>query len=110
MSVQLNELTSETFEQALRAKLPLAVDFYADWCVPCKTADSLIEKMAEEYKGRMSFARLNVDANREITDRYDLMSIPALLIFSKGQVVKKFLGLRKIKACRRAINRILTSP
>ena len=107
--MHLNELTTETFEQALRSKTPLAVDFYADWCVPCKAADSIIEKLAEDYQGRLSFARLNVDANRAITDRYELMSIPAFLIFSKGEVVKRFVGLRKIKRCRRGINRLLTS-
>ena len=107
--MHLNELTTETFEQALRSKTPLAVDFYADWCVPCKAADSIIEKLAEDFQGRLSFARLNVDANRAITDRYELMSIPAFLIFSKGEVVKRFVGLRKIKGCRRGINRLLTS-
>lgn len=107
--MQLNELTSETFEQALRSKMPLGVDFYADWCVPCKAADSIIEKLAEDYQGKLSFGRLNVDANREISDRYDLMSIPAFLIFSKGEVVKRFVGLKKIKGSRRALNRLLTS-
>ena len=89
--------------------MPLAVDFYADWCVPCKAADSIIEKLAEEYRGKLTFARLNVDANREITDNYEVMSIPALLIFSKGKVVKRFVGARKIKGCKREINQILTS-
>jgi thioredoxin 1 len=87
----------------------VAVDFYADWCVPCKAADSIIEKLAEVYQGRLNFARLNVDANHDITDRYELLSIPALLIFSNGQVVKRFVGLRKIKGCRRVISRMLTS-
>jgi thioredoxin 1 len=109
VSGQLTELTSETFKQALASKLPLAVDFYADWCVPCKAADSVIEKLAEEYRGRLAFGRLNVDANFEITNTYEVMSIPALLIFSKGQVVKRFMGARKIKGCRRAISRMLSS-
>jgi thioredoxin 1 len=109
MSVQLTELTSETFKTALTSKTPLAVDFYADWCVPCKPADSIIEKLAEVYQGKLTFARLNVDSNHEITDRYEIMSIPTLLIFSEGQVVKRFVGLRKIKGCRRVISRMLTS-
>jgi len=109
MGGQLIELTSETFKLALESKRPLAVDFYADWCVPCKAADSIIEKLAEEYQDRLTFGRLNVDANREIPDSYELMSIPALLIFSKGQVVKRFVGARKIKGCRRSIKRMLPS-
>jgi thioredoxin 1 len=108
MGAQLIELSSETFEQALTSRVPVAVDFYADWCVPCKAADSIIEKLSEEYRGRLTFARLNVDANHEITDAYEVMSIPALLIFSKGQVVKRFVGARKIKGCRREISRMLS--
>jgi len=109
LSRQLVELNAETFKHALGSKLPLGVDFYADWCVPCKAADSIIEKLADEYDGKLTFARVNVDANHEITDTYELMSIPALLIFSKSQVVKRFVGVKKIKGCKRAINRLLKS-
>ena len=106
---ELVELSSETFKHALNSKLPVAVDFYADWCVPCGATDSIIEKLAEEYRGKLTFGRLNVDANHEITDNYEVMSIPALLIFSKGKVVKRFVGARKIKGCKREISQILTS-
>jgi len=106
---QLAELNTETFKHALTSKIPLGVDFYADWCVPCKAADDIIEKLAEEYHGKMTFARVNVDMNHEIPDRYELMSIPALLIFSKGELVKRFVGVKKIKGSKRAINRLLTS-
>jgi len=107
--MQLSELASESFGEALKSKKPLAVDFYADWCVPCKAADEIIEKLAEVYQGKLSFVRVNVDENRNIADRYELISIPALLIFSKGQVVRQFVGLRKIKGCRRVITRLLAS-
>jgi thioredoxin 1 len=109
MSGRLVELNSETFKQALASRVPVAVDFYADWCVPCVATDSLIEKMAEEYEGRLTFARLNVDENHEITENYEIMSIPALLIFSKGKAAKRFVGARKIKGCRREINQLLSS-
>jgi thioredoxin 1 len=109
MSGRLVELNSETFKQVLTSNLPVAVDFYADWCIPCVATDSMIEKLAEEYQGRLTFARLNVDENHQITDNYEIMSIPALLIFSKGKTVKRFVGARKIKGCKRAINRLLDS-
>jgi len=108
MCGRLVELNSETFKQMLTSRIPVAVDFYADWCVPCVATDSLIEKMAEEYQGRLTFTRLNVDENREITENYEIMSIPALLIFSNGKAVKRFLGARKIKGCRREINHLLS--
>ena len=109
MSGRLVELNSETFKQALTYRIPMAVDFYADWCIPCVATDSIIEKLAEEYRGKLTFARLNVDENREITENYEVMSIPALLIFSKGKAVKRFVGARKIKGCRREINHLLSS-
>ena len=108
MGERLVELKSVTFKQMLSSKIPLAVDFYADWCVPCIAVDQLIERLAEEYRGKMTFARLNVDENHDITDRYQVMSIPTLLIFSNGKAIKSFVGARKIKGCRREINQLLT--
>ena len=108
MGDRLIELKSVTLEQRLRSKLPLAVDFYADWCVPCVVVDQLIERLAEEYRGKMNFGRINVDENQDITDRYQVMSIPTLLIFSNGKAIKRFVGARKIKKCRREINELLT--
>jgi len=108
MGERLIELKSVTLEQRLRSKIPLAVDFYADWCVPCVAVDQLIERLAEEYRGKMNFGRINVDENQDITDRYQVMSIPTLLIFSNGKAIKRFVGARKIKGCRREINQLLT--
>jgi thioredoxin 1 len=109
MTGRLIELTGATFKQAVNARMPLAVDFYADWCVPCGAVDMIIEKLAEEYRGKITFGRLNVDENQEITDTYHVMSIPALLIFADGKVVKRFVGVRKIKGCRREVNHFLIS-
>jgi len=109
MDERLIELNSASFNEALNSKKPLAVNFHADWCVPCRAVDSIISKLAEEYRGRLIFAGVNVDENQEITDRYHVMSIPALLVFSKGKVIKRYVGARKIKGCRRDIDRTLVS-
>jgi thioredoxin 1 len=109
MTGRLVELNGVTFTQALDARIPLAVDFYADWCVPCEAADTIIEKLAEEYHGKIAFARLNIDENHEVTDSYQVMSIPALLIFAEGKVIKRFVGVRKIRGCRREISHVLVS-
>ena len=109
MSERLVELNSATFKQALSSKIPVAVDFYADWCVPCGAVDPIIDRLAGEYRGKMTFARLNVDENQEVTDHYQVTSIPTLLIFSKGKTIKRFIGARKIKGCKREINEVLTS-
>lgn len=103
--VQLNSLS---FKHALNSKLLVAVDFYADWCVPCKALDPIIDRLAEEYRGKMTFARINVDENQQIADRYQVVSIPTLLIFSKGKVIERLVGARKIKGCKREIKRLLT--
>ena len=105
---QLIQLNSGNFERKLRSKIPLAVDFYADWCAPCKDIDPIIDELASEYRGKITFARLNVDENQEIADRYEVFSLPTLLIFSKGKAVKKFVGAGSIKGCKREIKQLLT--
>jgi thioredoxin 1 len=105
---QLIQLNSGNFERKLRSKIPLAVDFYADWCAPCKDVDPIIDKLASEYRGKITFARLNVDENQEIADRFEVLSLPTLLIFSKGKAVKKFVGTGSIKGCKREIKQLLT--
>ena len=105
---QLIELNSANFEQKLRSKIPLAVDFYADWCAPCKDIDPILDKLADEFRGKITFAKLNVDESQEIADRYEVLSLPTLLIFSKGKAVKKFVGAGSIKRCKREIKQILT--
>ncbi len=72
----------------------LLVDFYADWCMPCKMMAPVLDKVAEAFKGRLTVAKINVDDEQELAVKYGIQSIPALLLFKDGEVAKEFIGVR----------------
>lgn len=89
----LKNLTKENWDQEVqKSDKPVIVDFWADWCVPCKILEPIYEELAEKYEGRIKFARLNVDENPEIADRYGIMAIPTLIIFNKGEEINRLIG------------------
>lgn len=87
------ELTTENFDaEVLSAKMPVVVDFWADWCVPCKMIAPVLADLAGEYDGRLKVGRLDVDAHGEIAARYNIVSIPTLLLFRDGAVADQHVG------------------
>lgn len=86
--------TGENFQtEALKASLPVLVDFYADWCGPCKMLAPVVEALATEYEGKVKIGKLNVDQAPDIAEAYNVMSIPTLLFFKQGEVVNKIVGV-----------------
>ena len=87
------KITDENFEQeVLKADKTVIVDFYADWCGPCKMQSPIIEKLANENPN-VKVGKLNVDENPNTAVKYDVMSIPTILVIKNGQVEKEFVGL-----------------
>ena len=87
------EVTDSTFDQeVIKSDTPVLVDFWADWCAPCKMIAPLVEELAEEYDGQVKFAKLDVDSNPQTAMTYGVRGIPTLLIFSDGQPVKQVVG------------------
>ncbi|MFN4179603.1 MAG: thioredoxin [Armatimonadota bacterium] len=83
----------ENFEkEVLQSEVPVMVDFWAAWCVPCRMIAPIVERLAEKYAGRLKVAKLDVDSNQELAIRYQVMSIPTLLFFKNGQVVDRIIG------------------
>jgi thioredoxin 1 len=78
--------------EVLQSKDPVLVDFWAEWCAPCRMIAPLIEALAEEYAGRVKVGKLDVDGSPEVAGRYDIRSIPTLLVFRGGQVVEQRVG------------------
>ena len=76
----------------IKSEMPVLVDFWAEWCAPCRMVAPVLEELAEEYAGRVKVAKLNVDANRETAARYDIMSIPTVILFKDGQAAKQVVG------------------
>ncbi len=86
-------LTTDNFEsEVLNSDVPVIVDFWADWCVPCKLIAPILEELATEHAGKLKIGKVDVDDQRDIGSKYNIMSIPSLLVFKDGQVVKQHVG------------------
>ncbi len=87
------QVKDESFEiEVLNSELPVLVDFWAPWCMPCRMVAPQVEMIAREYEGKLKVCKLNVDEAPQIASRYGIMSIPTLMIFKTGQPVDKIIG------------------
>lgn len=88
------ELTDANFEtEVVSADQPVLVDFWAEWCMPCRMLAPVIDEIAQEYDGKLKVGKVDTDANREISVKYGISAIPTIILFDKGEVVKKFVGV-----------------
>jgi len=102
------EVDDSNFDQTvLQAKTPVLVDLWAPWCAPCRMVAPVVEELASEYAGRVSFAKLNVDQNPRTASRYGIMSIPTLLIFKDGKPLSNIVGFRPKAELKRSLDAAL---
>ena len=92
MGAEIN-VTRENFEAEVKnSDIPVIIDFWAEWCVPCKMIGPVLEEISEEYKGKLKVAKVNVDEAGELASEYSVISIPTLMVFNKGEMVKQQVG------------------
>lgn len=89
------KVTDETFERdVLKAEKPVLVDFWAEWCGPCKMITPILSEIAQEQQGKITIAKLNVDDHGDVAMRFNVMSIPTLLVFQDGELRKRMVGAK----------------
>ena len=93
MSENLKNFNTDDFEaEVLKSDIPVLVDFWAEWCGPCRTIGPIVDELANDYSGKAKVGKLNVDTDNQIAAEYGVRSIPALLIFKDGAVVNQIIG------------------
>lgn len=104
-------VTDATFEsEVLKSPLPVLVDFWAAWCGPCRMVGPVVEKLAEAYAGRVRFCKLNVDENPLASRKYQVMSIPTILIFKRGRIAGMSVGAVSEEELRGRVETALSAP
>ncbi len=102
------EVTDAEFEQeVLKADLPVVVDFWAEWCGPCHQIAPILEKLAEEYDGKIKFVKLDTEENFETSESYGVLSLPTLLVFKEGQQIERITGARPRGDLKRSLDKAL---
>ena len=94
MSEKSIQITNENFnETVIESKAPVLVDFWAEWCTPCRMLSPVVDQIAEDYQGRAVVGKINIDEEQSLAGRYGVMSIPTLILFKDGDVAGKSVGV-----------------
>jgi thioredoxin 1 len=105
MAENLLELTDQNFEaEVLKSDKPVLVDFWAEWCQPCRMLTPTIEKLAKDYAGKVKVGKVDTDSNRDVSLRYGISAIPTVILFRDGKVAQKFVGLRQEKEFKEVLD------
>jgi thioredoxin 1 len=100
-------LTQENFEkEVLQSSQPILVDFWAEWCGPCKMLSPILDELAGEYDGKVRIGKVNIDEHQELAAQFGIRSIPTLLLFREGQVADQIVGLRSKRDLKASFDRV----
>lgn len=95
-SANVQNFTDANFEaDVLKSPVPVLVDFWAEWCMPCRMLTPTIEALGEQFAGKVKIGKVDTDANRQISVKYGITAIPTIILFKGGEVAKKFVGLTR---------------
>ena len=104
-------LTEANFrEQVLQSPVPVLVDFWAEWCGPCRMIAPVLDELAGEYAARIQIGKVNVDDNQQLAGEYRISGIPTLLLFKGGRVEETLIGLKSKRDLKSAVDKVLAAP
>ena len=104
----LLHFTDANFEaEVINSKVPVVVDFFADWCPPCKALSPIVEELARDYAGRIKIGKIDVDQNQKIAERFGVTAIPTLIMFKTGKNIDKIMGLEPKGELRKRLDKLL---
>jgi len=102
------KFTDSNFEQdAIQSSIPVVIDFYADWCGPCKMMSPVVDELAADYEGKVKIGKVNTDENRSVATKYNIMSIPTILLMKDGKIVDTVVGAIPKTVLQEKIDRML---
>ncbi len=108
-SPNIATLTQDNFKaEVLDSAVPVVVDFWAEWCTPCRALSPILDELADEYGGKMKIGKVNIENQQELAAQYDVRSIPTLLFFQHGQVVEQLMGLRNKRDLKASFDRVVS--
>lgn len=106
MAESIAELSGKEFNDFTKEKLVL-VDFYADWCMPCVMMEPVMEELSRKFKGKIKFGRVNVDDNKELAQKFRIMSIPNFILFKNGELKERFTGTMPVEDFEKKLRKFI---
>jgi thioredoxin 1 len=103
----ISALTQDNFEkEVLQSATPVLVDFWAEWCGPCKMIAPLLDELADEYSGKIKIGKVNIDEQQALATKYGIRAIPTLLLINKGQVAEQMVGAKSKRDLKASLDRV----